>query len=243
MGLHLNSCGKGRGLEWGPTNECAGVSQSMASFNPQDFGFDDPPPRPTTPPVRRGFLMVLFVLCLAAPGLRYPLYCRSHWLRLGSRPRSRRDRGLAKLDSDGIVNRASSLFRLATTAVSPAVVNVQSQRLKRGGDGLAGNPIGGNPTDPQFPSVELGSGFIIDNEKGYIVTNNHVVRDADRILVRLGPGDEVPARLVGADAKSDLAVLQVKSELRVQARWEIRTNWISATGCLPSEVHWDLIIP
>jgi len=38
----------------------------MASFNPQEFGFDDPPPRPTTPPVRRGFLIVLSVLSLAA---------------------------------------------------------------------------------------------------------------------------------------------------------------------------------
>ena len=38
----------------------------MASFNPQDHGFDEPPPRPTTPPVRRGFLLVLFVLSLAA---------------------------------------------------------------------------------------------------------------------------------------------------------------------------------
>ena len=38
----------------------------MASFNPQEFGFEDPPPRPTTPPVRRGFLVVLFVLSAAA---------------------------------------------------------------------------------------------------------------------------------------------------------------------------------
>src|SRR3954462_3274694 len=40
----------------------------MASFNPPDygFGFEEPPPRPATPPVRRGFLLVLFVLCIAA---------------------------------------------------------------------------------------------------------------------------------------------------------------------------------
>ncbi|MGA8349386.1 MAG: serine protease, partial [Isosphaeraceae bacterium] len=40
----------------------------MASFNPQDhgFGFEEPPPRPATPPVRRGFLIILFVLCIAA---------------------------------------------------------------------------------------------------------------------------------------------------------------------------------
>ncbi len=38
----------------------------MASFDPQNFGLDEPPPRPTTPPVRRGFLLVLAILCLAA---------------------------------------------------------------------------------------------------------------------------------------------------------------------------------
>ena len=38
----------------------------MASFDPQDFGLDEPPPRPTTPPVSGGFLMILFVLSLLA---------------------------------------------------------------------------------------------------------------------------------------------------------------------------------
>ncbi len=77
--------------------------------------------------------------------------------------------------------------------------------------------------------------LIIDKAKGYIVTNNHVVRDADRIMVRLGPGDDVPARLVGADPKSDLAVLQVKSTLKVQANWGDSDqldigDWVLAIG-------------
>ena len=77
--------------------------------------------------------------------------------------------------------------------------------------------------------------MIIDKDKGYIVTNNHVVKDADRIMVRLGPGDDVPARLVGADPKSDLAVLQVKSDLKVQADWGDSDkldigDWVLAIG-------------
>ena len=81
----------------------------------------------------------------------------------------------------------------------------------------------------------MGSGVIIDKEKGYIVTNNHVVKDADHIVVRLGPGDDVLARLVGADPKTDLAVLQVKADLRVQAEWgdsDQLTNgdWVLAIG-------------
>jgi serine protease Do len=72
---------------------------------------------------------------------------------------------------------------------------------------------------PGFQGGELGSGVIIDKGKGYIVTNHHVVKNADRIIVRLGLGDDVPAHLVGADTKSDLAVLQVKAPLKVQAEW------------------------
>ncbi len=88
---------------------------------------------------------------------------------------------------------------------------------------------------PAIRSMELGSGVIIDKEKGYIVTNNHVVKDADHIVVRLGPGDDVPARLVGADPKSDLAVLQVKAALRVQAEWGDSDqldngDWVLAIG-------------
>src|SRR5207245_748260 len=85
---------------------------------------------------------------------------------------------LAKLDKAGIVARASDLFRLATTAVSPAVVNVQSYRMQRGGEGFPGLPLGGNRMTPGFRPSELGSGVIIDQGKGYIVTNNHVVKDA-----------------------------------------------------------------
>jgi len=208
----------------------------MASFNPQDFGFDEPPPRPTTPPVRRGFLVVLFVLCVAALlvyGVPY-IADRTGYAWEAGRARAATE-ALRKLDDEGIVNRASALFRLATVAVSPAVVNVQSLRSKRGGEGFPGNPLGGNRLAPGFQSAELGSGFIIDKVKGYIVTNNHVVRDADRIVVRLGPGDDVPARLVGADAKSDLAVLQVKAALRVQANWGDSDqldigDWVLAIG-------------
>jgi len=208
----------------------------MASFNPQEFGFEDPPPRPTTPPVRRGFLLVLVVLCLAALlvyGVPYVAERTSYAWEAG---RARADsEALRKLDKEGIVNRASDLFRMATNAVSPAVVNVQSFRLRRGEEGFAGLPLGGNRLNPAFQDAELGSGVIIDKAKGFIVTNNHVVKNADGIRVRLGPGNEVPARLVGADPKSDLAVLQVKAELPVQAEWGDSErldigSWVLAIG-------------
>ena len=208
----------------------------MASFNPQDFGFDDPPARPTTPPVRRGFLVVLFILCLAALvvyGVPFVVYRVSYAWEAG---RARADsEALAKLDKGEIVSRASLLFRMATNAVSPAVVNVQSYRLRKGGAGFAGLPVAGNRLAPGLEEVELGSGVIIDKNRGYIVTNNHVVREADRITVQLGPRDDVPAQLVGADPKSDLAVLKVKANLPVEAQWgdseklEIG-EWVLAIG-------------
>ena len=68
-----------------------------------------------------------------------------------------------------------------------------------------------------------------------MVTNYHVVKDADRIMVRLGPGDDVPARLVGADPKTDLAVLQVRPSVKVQAEWGDSDqldigDWVLAIG-------------
>jgi serine protease Do len=192
----------------------------MASFNPQDYGFDEPPPRPATPPVRRGFLVVLSVLCLAALIVYGSQYVADRVGYAWEAGRARADsEALAKLDAAGLVDRASSLFRMATTAVSPAVVNVQSLRTRRGGEGFPGMPLAGNRMTPGLQGAELGSGVIIDKAKGYIVTNNHVIKDAEQIMVRLGPGDDVRARLVGADPKSDLAVLQIKADLKVQAEW------------------------
>ncbi|MGA7499250.1 MAG: trypsin-like peptidase domain-containing protein [Isosphaeraceae bacterium] len=210
----------------------------MASFNPQDhgFGFDEPPPRPATPPVRRGFLIILFVLCIAALivyGVPYVAERTGYSWEAG-RARAATE-ALAKLDKAGVVSQASALFRLAVTAVSPAVVNVQAQHERRRAEGVPGLPLGGNLMGPGFQGGELGSGVIIDKAKGYVVTNFHVVKEAERIMVRLGPGDDVPARLVGADPKSDLAVLQVRATLKVQAEWGDSDqldigDWVLAIG-------------
>ncbi|MFT4180848.1 MAG: DegQ family serine endoprotease [Rhizobium sp.] len=59
-------------------------------------------------------------------------------------------------------------------------------------------------------AMALGSGFIISPD-GVIVTNNHVIQNATDIKVTLDDGTELPAKLLGADAKSDLAVLKIKA--------------------------------
>ncbi|MDC1279895.1 Do family serine endopeptidase [Pelagibacteraceae bacterium] len=60
-------------------------------------------------------------------------------------------------------------------------------------------------------SAALGSGFIID-EKGIVITNNHVIQDAEDIVVRVGGDKEYKAKIIGADPLSDIAVLQIDSK-------------------------------
>ncbi len=56
----------------------------------------------------------------------------------------------------------------------------------------------------------LGSGVIIDAAKGYVLTNNHVVSNADKITVQTNDGREYDARLIGKDDQSDIAIIQLK---------------------------------
>ena len=65
-------------------------------------------------------------------------------------------------------------------------------------------------TPQERKASALGSGFIID-EKGIVITNNHVIQGADDILVRVNGDNEYEATIVGKDPLSDIAVLQIKS--------------------------------
>ncbi len=69
----------------------------------------------------------------------------------------------------------------------------------------------GKSPQRQRKATSLGSGFIID-AKGYVVTNNHVIQDADAITVVLQDNARLEAELVGRDAKTDLAVLKIKPQ-------------------------------
>jgi len=60
-------------------------------------------------------------------------------------------------------------------------------------------------------SAALGSGFIID-EEGIVITNNHVIQDAEDIVVRVGGDKEYKAKIIGSDPLSDIAVLQIDSK-------------------------------
>ncbi len=110
---------------------------------------------------------------------------------------------------------------------SPAVVNIRTERTEKGG-GQAyrhffGSPFGkddpfndffekffGDIPQQEYKQKSLGSGFIVDRD-GYIVTNNHVVENADMIKVRLKSEEEFDAEIVGRDPNTDLALLKIKS--------------------------------
>ena len=80
--------------------------------------------------------------------------------------------------------------------VSPSVVNVISTVITRD---FFLNPI---------PREGSGSGSIIDTQ-GHILTNNHVIRDAQKLEVTLADGSKWPAQLVGTDPDNDLAVIKI----------------------------------
>ena len=78
-------------------------------------------------------------------------------------------------------------------------------RDRQGGEGG-----GGGPQKVQ----SLGSGFIVDAENGFVVTNNHVIADADEIEINLSDGSKLKAELVGTDTKTDIALLKVDPKLK-----------------------------
>lgn len=111
---------------------------------------------------------------------------------------------------------------------SPAVVNIRTVKTLRGSGRVYRHFFGGpnRPNDPfhdffrrffdeqgpgEFRQDSLGSGFIFDAE-GYIVTNNHVIADADQIQVKLKNGVELDAEIIGTDATTDLALIKIKPD-------------------------------
>ncbi len=119
-------------------------------------------------------------------------------------------------------NDLSTAFRYASRAVGPAVVKVTSvQRAPAVQAGGQNVPFGlpfffrgpGGPGGDQngFERRGQGTGFVID-EHGTIVTNNHVVRGADTVTVETSDGRTYTAKVVGTDARTDLAVIAVEGD-------------------------------
>ena len=109
--------------------------------------------------------------------------------------------------------------------VMPSVVNISTTQEVGGTDATAGEEDGEQQLPPGIPDFfrdffenrkippqeahAMGSGFIID-ASGLVITNNHVVDNADKVVVILNDGTEMDAEVLGRDRRTDIAVLKVK---------------------------------
>lgn len=101
--------------------------------------------------------------------------------------------------------------------ITPAVVNISTYTEHRVYNPLLQDPFFRRffsiPNQPQHRTTQsAGSGVIIDSNKGYVVTNFHVIENTTAIKVTLNDGREFPAELVGGDKQTDLALLKIEPD-------------------------------
>lgn len=131
-------------------------------------------------------------------------------------------RALAQVDSPSLsqpkddmdhARALSRAFQSVAAKVSPSVVHITTfEKVRMVRRDFFGNVV--EDLGEQKRQTGVGSGFVV-SEEGHILTNNHVAGSADELVVRLADGREFPARLVGRDPSTDLAVLKIAgSDLR-----------------------------
>ena len=171
---------------------------------------------------RKTFIMFLLAFLIGFFVVSVVEVLRSSFAPSGPGP----DVQVASAVSTGDVARAPFSFADLAEKLKPSVVNISTTKTVRSGGFRS--PFGqGSPFDRnfggddfferffgdmpqrQFKQKSLGSGFIISHD-GYIFTNNHVVEQADKILVKLSDGKEYEAKVIGKDAKTDIALIKIK---------------------------------
>jgi serine protease Do len=170
---------------------------------------------------RKTFIMFLLAFLIGFFVVSVVEVMRSSFVVSGPGP----DVQVASAVSTGEISRTPLSFADLAEKLKPSVVNISTTKTVRGG--RLRSPFGqGTPFDrdfgddfferffgdmPQreFKQKSLGSGFIISSD-GYIFTNNHVVEQADKIIVKLSDGKEYEAKVIGKDAKTDIALIKIK---------------------------------
>ncbi|HBB16430.1 MAG TPA: peptidase [Syntrophus sp. (in: bacteria)] len=172
---------------------------------------------------RKTFIMFLLAFMIGFFVVSVVEVLRSSFVISGPGP----DVQVAAAGSTGEISRAPLSFADLAEKLKPSVVNISTTKTVR--SGRPRTPFGqGSPFDRPFGGDEfferffgdipqrefkqrsLGSGFIITSD-GYIFTNNHVIEQADKIIVKLSDGKEYEAKAIGKDAKTDIALIKIKT--------------------------------
>jgi serine protease Do len=180
------------------------------------------------PGFRRGFAAGLLVLVLAAAG------ALGFHAVLDARGESAAG-PVAVPATPGLASAAQlgHAFGEVARRVEPAVVNINTEQVIRTNDPFSGF-FGGRRGGRDLKRSSLGSGFVVDPQ-GYILTNYHVVGQADRISVKLNDGRTLDATVVGTDSTTDLAVVKIRAaglpylKLAERDRAEVG-DWVLAFG-------------
>ena len=141
---------------------------------------------------------------------------------------------------NSVLKQFSQAFADVAEKANPAVVTIITETEYKMEDFHQGLPFD-NPfffprnSPRKYRGRALGSGVIVEAEKGYILTNNHVIDKADEIKIKLMDKRVISATVVGTDPKSDLAVLQIEAdnlfELELGDSDKLRVgDWVLAVG-------------
>ncbi|MEK6710266.1 MAG: trypsin-like peptidase domain-containing protein, partial [Nitrospinota bacterium] len=107
-----------------------------------------------------------------------------------------------------LLRRIEEVFASVAERVKPAVVSIRAERLREAPGQGRREGEEETPPHPEFPRFATGSGVIVSAE-GYILTNNHVVSDAEALIVRLSDNTPHRAAVVGTDPYTDLALIKI----------------------------------
>tara|TARA_Y100000996_G_scaffold213287_1_gene167550 strand:- start:5356 stop:6708 length:1353 start_codon:yes stop_codon:yes gene_type:complete len=137
-------------------------------------------------------------------------------------------------------NQFNQAFIDVSKQQSPAIVSIISEKTEQVNNMFFFNPFDDfgfeqNPHQQERKAQSLGSGVIIDKDKGYIITNAHVIDQAEEVKVVLFDKRELDAKIIATDPLSDIAVIQIDSNNLQQANPGNSTNlqigeWIIAIG-------------
>lgn len=137
--------------------------------------------------------------------------------KLFEKPPIANDVQIEELQPGSTVWEGAASYADAVAHAAPAVVNIYTSKKLNRQHPLINDPFfrrffnSGNIPQQRRMESSLGSGVIV-SKSGFILTNNHVVSDADQIVILLHDGREAQAKIVGVDEETDLAVLKVDLE-------------------------------